>query len=136
MQPIHHLPTDVDRTPADVLRGAALYLQLHGWTQSVMYAANLPIVTPPACAIGAIGMVAFGERATTALVDRAEWRDYQRATNALADYLYTVDGTEEDFSVGAWNDTPGRSAGQVIAALNAAADEWEAQHTAPGGDRR
>jgi hypothetical protein len=146
MNPTHTPPVDVEPTPADILRGAARYLQLHGWIQGSLYAgtpsdAAAPVIGPAACAQGAIGMAAFGHRIQAADESRAEWRDYQRASNALADYLELTGATGwnhdgDPISVGDWNDVTGRTADEVIAALNTAADEWERQHTPPGGERR
>jgi hypothetical protein len=150
MHPTHNTPTPdtaqpVDITPADVLRGAACYLDLHGWRQGALYTddrhtTDTPSITPAACALGAIGMAAFGERIPDNPDHRPEWRDYKRATNALDDYLaltgaknsvpVTDDDSTDSASVGDWNDAPGRTAAEVIAALNAAADDYERTHTA------
>jgi hypothetical protein len=133
MNPTHQPAVDVIVTPADILRGAARYLQLHGWHQGDLYADTPAAITPPACALGAIGMAAFGGRISTAEDGRDE-SDYRHATDALIDYLYLtgadVAGTG---SLGDWNDEDGRTAAEVIAALNAAADEWDRQHTPPTG---
>lgn len=136
MNPTHELP-DVDPTPADILRGAAHYLRSHGWVQGVLYA-NTTALTPPACALGALGMAAFGEPILVPPpTDRPGWHEHRQAANALHDYLdLPGDGDAVDFTIGTWNDTPGRTVDQVIAALLATADEWEAQHTPPGSDRR
>jgi hypothetical protein len=159
MNPTHNPLTDaavtaadVLVTPADILRGAARYLQLHGWCQGHLYATSghtgdLPPLGPPACALGAIGIAALGQRLQDVADDnRPEWRDYTCASAALDDYLTltgakntvpTPDGdSPDDASVGDWNDAPSRTAEDVIAALLAAADEWDRQHTPPGGDRR
>ncbi len=145
MNPTHTPPVDVESTPADILRGAARYLRLHGWTQGSLYAdappvTAAPVIGPAACAQGAIGMAAFGRRIQDADENCAEWRDYQRASNALADHLELAGATRwnhdgDPISVGDWNDAAGRTAEEVIAALNAAAEEWERQHTPPGGER-
>jgi hypothetical protein len=141
----------VNLTPADILRGAARYLQLHGWTQGNLYAdtghtTNASPFGVAACALGAIGMAALGKRVQDDPEFPDEWREYQRASNALDDYL-TITGAKNTVpapngespdaaSVGDWNDAPGRTAEEVIAALLAAADEWERQHTVPGGESR
>jgi hypothetical protein len=127
--------------PADILRRAARCLSRHGWRQGALYTddtTDTPSRTPAACALGAIGMAAFGHRIPDELDDRAEWRDYKRASNALDDYLtltgakntvpVTDDDSTDSASVGDWNDAPGRTAGEVIAALNAAADEYDWTH--------
>jgi hypothetical protein len=144
--PTHVDPTDVDPTPADILRGAAQYLQLHGWHQGSNYATGPHTLTPPACALGAIGMATFGHRIPDDQDHRADWRHFQRASDALDDYL-TLNGAKTTIpelpeqygdcaSVGDWNDAPGRTVGEVITALEAAADEWDRQHTIPAGDGR
>jgi hypothetical protein len=92
-------------------------------------------------------MAALGQRLQDVADDnRPEWRDYTRASNALDDYLILTgakntvptrdDDCPDDATVGDWNDAPGRTASEVITALLAAADEWERQHTPPGGDRQ
>jgi hypothetical protein len=151
MNPTHTPPVDVEPTPADILRGAARYLQLHGWRQDGLYGddeftTDTPSRTPAACALGAIGMAAFGHRIPNHYDESAEWAAYRQSSNILDDYLTltcakdTVPILDANYadgvSVGDWNDAPGRTAEQVIAALNAAADEWERQHTPPGGEPR
>ncbi|MEU5791131.1 hypothetical protein ABZ754_25835 [Micromonospora purpureochromogenes] len=140
-------PTDVQVTPADLLRMAALYLRRHGWHQGTYYNPLFPtdFLTPPACAAGAIGIACAGHQvehfshlASDALAD------YLAALGAFVDYLDTtmpVFATDEDgfvidenTSPYSWNDDPARTAEQVITALHAAADEWDSLHT-PGGER-
>ena len=64
MKATHNPPTTALVTPADLLRMAALYLRRHGWHQGSYYdtltATDNP--TPPACAVGAIGMACAGHR--------------------------------------------------------------------------
>jgi hypothetical protein len=130
-------------SPADILRGAARYLHQHGWRQGALYAddehtTRTPSPTPAACALGAIGMAAFGERIPDHPEQRPGWRDYQRASNALDDYLTDTgakntvpvrdDDSTDNASVGDWNDAPGRTAAEVIAALHAAADNYDRTH--------
>jgi len=154
MKPTHNpsIADVTDVTPADLLRGAALYLQLHGWHQGSLYADDDPTnPTPAACSQGGIGMAAFGQRipehAPTS--HRNEWRDFKRASDFFNDYLNLTGAKpapaedQEDWegpSVGDWNDEPDRTAGQVHAALIAAADEFERTHAPlpvlnlPGGE--
>ncbi|WP_449369304.1 DUF6197 family protein, partial [Actinoplanes awajinensis] len=47
-------------THSTVLRSAALYLERHGWIQGSYYDATSGVFTPPACTVGAIGMVCYG----------------------------------------------------------------------------
>jgi hypothetical protein len=126
-----------DVTPAVILRGAALYLQLHGWHQGCLYSDDNPTnPTPAACAQGGMGMAAFGQSIPTDAANshRAEWRDFKRASDFFNDYLNltgakqapTEDQEEwEGPSVGDWNDDPDRTPAQVHTALLAAADEWD-----------
>jgi hypothetical protein len=150
MQPTQE-PSDTgitEVTPAVILRGAARYLQLHGWIQGLLYADD-PSLTPAACGLGAIGMAAFGRRLPTYedVPAPAEWRDYNRACDALDDYLnltgakaaaflddidHWADETTDGAEVNDWNDEIGRTADEVIAALNAAADQWDNTHVAGG----
>ena len=126
---------DAAVTPADVLRGAARYLQLHGWTQGTYYADQPDDHTPPACAMGALGMAAFGQRFPAPAYERPEWADYKRAEDVLMAHLGcgyppVSDDDYPEPGVGDWNDQPDRTAEQVITALNAAADEWDRTHAA------
>jgi hypothetical protein len=142
MNPTQIPPAEVCVTPADTLRAAALYLEHHGWTQHTLYNLEKLITFPPACAIGAITIAAYG-RPTDEPGNTADpsFRDYMRAFDALEDHLdaegLTDPQPDDDPSLpwGApvWNDTPGRTADEVIAALRAAADAWERPHS--GGAR-
>jgi hypothetical protein len=155
LKPTQHLSIAdvIDVTPADILRGAALYLQLHGWHQGNLYADNDPaILTPAACTQGGIGMATFGRRIPSedrACTHPAEWRDFKRACDFLNDHLNLTGAKpapmedQEDWegpSVGDWNDDPDRTFAQVHAALIAAADEWDRLHAPlpvlhlPGGE--
>ncbi len=118
-------------TPADVLTGAALYIERHGLHQGEMFT-DPTALTPPACLQGAIRMAACGGTAidytpgTAALVEEC--------IELLAEYLcgldYPVVHTAPGDCVADWNDTPGRTADHVIAALRAVARQWE--HTFDG----
>ncbi len=123
MNPTQNQPAEVSVTPADLLRGAALYLQRHGWTQRAYF--DLPAdgcgPTPPACAQGAIAIAVYGEALPSPYdVDRRERWDYLRRS--------VVHDPESDLSASGWNDEPDRTAGQVIAALRAAAHDWDHTH--------
>jgi hypothetical protein len=134
-------------TPADILRGAATYLETHGWTQAVYYGGTAADHFPPACADGAIGMAAYGYCPLVPCdnTDDPGYRDYNRAIDYLADYLdlngiapmvHTTDGYFEPIDLPAdhlgWNDSDGQSAENVIATLRAAADNYDTTH---GGTR-
>lgn len=129
-----------DLTPADILRCAARYLELHGWNQGTYYAPtedNNPF--PPACVSAALGMATHGHRMPipNGLKTSSGAREYSRALDALTCYLlattpdpvHIVD--DEDVPTGdpfEWNDHPGRTAEQVITTLRAAADDYDWDH--------
>ncbi|MEV6377281.1 DUF6197 family protein [Micromonospora musae] len=132
MKATHNSPTTVQVTPADLLRMAAVYLRRHGWTQGDYYTVVFDALTPRACASGALSMAAYGTTVDLPYAtDRPEQADYRAAQRVLMDYL-GVDSTSGLFL---WNDTPGRTAGEVITAFEAAADEWDRLHT-EGGENR
>ncbi|MFI6331876.1 hypothetical protein ACIBBG_26645 [Micromonospora chersina] len=130
-------------TPADLLRMAALYLRRHGWHQGTYYNSTTDSLTPPACAAGAIGIACAGHRVEHfAQLDPDALADYLAALGAFVDYLdafyplFLVDEDgfviDEHTSPYSWNDDPARTAGQVITALDAAADEWDRLHIQGG----
>ncbi|MGI5182320.1 DUF6197 family protein [Dactylosporangium sp. CA-152071] len=45
---------------AQTLRDTTLYLQRHGWNQGEYYDATCVRFTPPACLVGAVGIVCYG----------------------------------------------------------------------------
>jgi hypothetical protein len=133
MHPTHTPPTDAAlppfaMTPADILRGAARYLETHGWHQGALYAGSSH--TPAACAIGAIGMIACGGRLAPTN-PRGARPTYRAATTALHTYLHTATGGQHR-RVSDWNDASGRTAAEVIAALRGAAEQYDQDHTAGG----
>jgi hypothetical protein len=133
-------------TPADILRGAALYLENHGWTRGNYYTPNAGPF-PPACADGAIGMAAYG-RVTTCpglATEDPGYRGYNLARDYFGGYLeqagyrppcepWCEGGTDCACDSGAaeivfaWNDELGRNGLQVIAGLNKAAHDWDRTH--------
>ena len=130
-------------TPADILRGAARYLEIHGWTQSHYYGGEPADAFPPACAIGAIGMAAHGTLTFCPQMEGPNPRECNLAVTYLTGYLTgegqirvptddTLDGEWdcEPTSAGEWNDqTP--TVDKVTTFLRAAADEYDWQHAAP-----
>lgn len=118
-----------DLTPADTLRCAARYLELHGWTQGVYYRVTHDTLLPPACAAGAIGMAAHGRCIFLPHDEKAKpgVRDYTRALDALSDFLDLNGETGYNDPLD-WNDDPRRTAEQVIATLRAAADDYDWTH--------
>jgi len=138
MHPTHTLPTLAvgDPTPADILRGAARYIQLHGWHQGNFYPLDHGPF-PPACAAGAIRVAVCG-RPVRYLenLDHHEQRLVTRTEQFLAAHL-DPDRTPEvlggPFSViGDWNDLDWRNSTEVIDTLTDAAGEWDRIH---GGAR-
>ncbi len=121
-------------TPADILRGAARYLEIHGWTRATYYS-NHGGPFPPACAIGAIGMAAHGRLVTLPCTSGPGRHDARRARDYHTAYL-TDTGVlsipADDFrpwpTVIDWNDRPDQTAVAVIASLHAAADEYVWTH--------
>ncbi|MFU8851256.1 DUF6197 family protein [Micromonospora sp. SL1-18] len=148
MKATHQPPTLAPVTPADLLRMAALYLRRHGWHQGTYYATNAPAdcLTPPACAVGAIGIACAGHRLDHFYgLDLDTQVTFRQAVGILTTYLdgclpicfVDEDGflVEEHTSPYSWNDDPDRTAEQVITALEKAADEWDRLHT-EGGENR
>jgi hypothetical protein len=127
---------EVEVTPADALRDAALYLQRHGWTQGELYREGNAL-TPPACAAGAIRCALLGAP-LTAMTSHQRY-DVDRALAVLAGHVHDTTDDNPDIPadppsgiVGDWNDAATRTAQQVIDTLRAAADDWDRIH---GGAR-
>ena len=128
----------VDVTPADILRGAARYLELHGWTQGDYYArTGEPF--PPADMTGAIAVATFGYITDCPFYEPAPIvREYWQTVEILAVYLDGVELFNPDADHGSpyrWNDDPARTAEQVITVLRAAADDYDRTRAADGGAR-
>ncbi|MFI9641325.1 DUF6197 family protein [Micromonospora sp. NPDC051925] len=139
-------PTTGMVTPADLLRMAALYLRRHGWHQGTYYSTDPGTLTPPACAVGAIGMACAGHRVEHFYgLDPDTQVTFRQTVGILTVYLDATapvffideDGylLDEHTSPYSWNDDPTRTAEQVITALEAAATEWDRLHTAGGENR-
>jgi hypothetical protein len=145
-----HQPTteavDLAMTPAELLRGAAHYLQQHGWTQHQFYDLLADTSGPflPACASGAIVTAACGSNANnsffTVVDDDAQITAALRAMRFFADWIdggyIPVEGYPASSIdvIGDWNDYDGRTIDEVIETLTDAADDWETtNHT--GGAR-
>ena len=143
MQPTQNTDLVEVITPADTLRGAALYLIRHGWFQGDMFDLSDPEVAfPPACGLGGIRMAVFGRTDIDADALTPEHADaFDHAVTALADHLVLSGAVTADVSdsvavsqigsdareelVADWNDDPSRIGSHVIAALKGAADEWD-----------
>ncbi|MBG6069170.1 DUF6197 family protein [Micromonospora ureilytica] len=143
MKATQNPPTQIQVTPADLLRMAALYLRRHGWHQGTYYAHNTDTLTPPACAAGAIGIACAGHTVEHfSQLDPDALADYLATLGVFVDYLdttapifhidedgYLLDEWDSPYS---WNDDPARTAEQVITALQAAATEWDSLRTTGG----
>ena len=147
MKATHRPPTldhDTGITPADLLRGAALYLTRHGWTQGQFFdlLADTDGPFPPACSSGAIITAACGRCLSDSVFaddqDDPDITAALRAMRAFADYLnggyipldeYPVSAID---IIGDWNDHDGRTLTEVIEALTDAADDWDRTHHTGG----
>lgn len=137
--------------PSALLRGAAIYLGTHGWTQHQFYdlTADTDGPFPPACSSGAIIATATGRCPAsgiftgTAMTDSDEANDEHtdaaiRAMRVFAAWLdleYTPNNAYCASSIdviGDWNDHDGRTRAEVIETLMDAANEWEAIHHTGG----
>jgi hypothetical protein len=132
---------DVAATPAQILRGAAGYLAEHGWIQGEAFA-NLAAEQPACCVYGAIRMATGGS--PRAYLTSNQDLAIARAMHALAIHLspayrpYHRDGNLNPFIpaqriVTGWNDHQ-TAADAVIAALHAAANEWDRSNRADRSD--
>lgn len=110
---------DAPGTAAHVLRSAALYLERHGWIQGAYYDATAGVFTPPACLVGAIGMVCYGGPvdAPAQHFDHPGFLDFEEAVLHLDQWLLAEDGTESY----EFNDARGRTVDDVIHVLRMAA---------------
>jgi hypothetical protein len=151
MKATHKPPTTAatdPMRPSVLLRGAAIYLGTHGWTQHQFYELLADTADPflPACASGAIMTAAHGccpNLGWTSLhvEQSAEANAAILAMRVLAAYVdpeYTVDANAYCTSaidvIGDWNDDQGRTLDEVIQTLMDAANDWETAH--PNGGAR
>jgi hypothetical protein len=133
--------TDVTVTPSHILRAAALYLVRHGWTQRDFYAPS-DALYPAADPYGAISLAATGRRIESLEDTLDEQSPVFNAIAALEEYLTCAAPNAGGLrsyggyigglrsyggyvDVQEWNDHPNREAGEVVAALRAAADYWD-----------
>jgi hypothetical protein len=142
MHPTHNPNTSAlaGISPADILRGAALYLRRHGWHQGTYYPEHHATAFPPACAEGAIRTAACGRpvRFHDDLT-RDERRLVRAADIILASYLdgdYDRDRDDDAAldaaaAITAWNDEDWRTRREVIDLLTDAADDYD--HAATDG---
>jgi hypothetical protein len=116
-------------TPAQTLRAAARYLQLHGWIQGAYYDPTATVFTPAACVVGAIGMVCFGGPvdAPAQHFDDPGFPDFEAAVAFLDLYLvwrFRSNVTAYDF-----NDAWGREREAVLGMVYDAASEWDRRNS-------
>ncbi len=124
-------------TPAVLLRGAALYLQRHGWIRGEFFDLLTEAAFPPACSLGAINICAHG-RPILCSDDGSQDTDTDAAITAMRVLAATLDpdyGTGETSAidiVSAFNDHPDRTLDDIVQALTEAADDWDRAHPAGG----
>lgn len=118
------VPVDVvtetdDETTARVLREAAAYLERHGWIQGAYYDATAGNFTPPACLVGAIGVVCYGGPvdAPAQHFGNPGFLDFEAAVLHLDRYLLVEDSSESY----EFNDARGRCVEDVTRVLRDAA---------------
>ncbi len=142
----HTADTDPAMTPAALLRGAALYLTRHGWTQHQLYdmVADTDGPFPPACASGAITTAAHGRCLASGICTLDDHDDDPNTVAALlamrvfADWLDGGYTASEGFPassidvIGDWNDYDGRTLDEVVECLTDAADDYDRTHAAGG----
>jgi hypothetical protein len=114
------VPAETPGTARSVLRSAALYLQRHGWIQGSYYDGTSGVFTPPACLIGAIGMVCYGGPvdAPAQHFDDPGFLDFEEALLHLDRWLLVNDGSESY----EFNDAKGRRVEDILHVLRQAAD--------------
>lgn len=105
---------------ADVLQGAADILRRNGWHQGDYFDRDQLDGGrgPDDCAVclhGAINLAAAGNP------ENDYHHNSVKATNTLVDWLWTSLDPDIYASLSAWNDADGRTADEVIAALEGAA---------------
>ena len=103
------------KTPADVLRHAALIIEERGWSDDEPITAD-----GRCCTLGAIRLAVHGNIGGLFSDEMAP---------AVRYFGLRLDPTDAENAIGSiavWNDAPGQTAEEVTAALRAAADAWEA----------
>jgi hypothetical protein len=117
--PVDLVTATDDEVTAQVLRSAATYLERHGWIQGAYYDGTSGIFTPPACMVGAIGMVCYGGPvdAPAQQFDGPGFLDFEAAVLHLDRYLLAENGSESY----EFNDAKGRRVDDVLRVLRDAA---------------
>ncbi len=117
-----------------ILRAAATYLDRHGWVQGAYYDGTAVVFTPPACLVGAIGLVCYGGPvdAPAQHFDDPGFAEFEAAVAYLDRYLsdrFPVRAGGEGFATAYdFNDAKGRTEAEVVWTLVEAADDWERDH--------
>lgn len=152
MKATHTLPaldTDPAMSPAVLLRGAAIYLGTHGWTQHQFFDLLADSDGPflPACASGAIMTAAHGHCPASgiaangmATIDAGDDQASDAAIRAMRvlaawlddDYASSAYDTSAIDVIGDWNDHDGRTRDEVIETLTDAANDWDRAHSTGG----
>src|SRR4051812_36163506 len=91
-QPTLTPSTDPAMTPAMLLRGAARYLQTHGWIKGEFFDVLTDAAFPPACSLGAINICAHG-RPILGSEDTAEDTNTDAAIRAMRVFAAYLDPT-------------------------------------------
>jgi hypothetical protein len=142
MKATHTLPIldiDTGMTSAQLLRGAALYIQRHGWIIGEFFDLLSDEQFPPACSIGAINIAAHG-RPILCSDDQADDTNTDAAIKAVRVFASFLDSeygqpgndTSAIDIVSDWNDGNDRTVDEVIDMLREAADDWDRTHTTGG----
>jgi hypothetical protein len=123
-------PVPADATPAAILRVAADYIDIHGWTKGAFFPLGGDMWCPPACALGAVRMAVCGYPARRSdALSPAQTTRILIAERLLADqlgYHLDPDATLEIRTViEKWNDRDWRTAADVTTELRAAATTYE-----------
>jgi hypothetical protein len=112
--------TDADAAEvAQTLRDVRLYLSRHGWNQGEYYDATSGRFTPPACLVGAVGIVCYGGPvdAPAQMFEDPGFGSFELAVGFLD--LYT--SARFGLNVYDYNDAKGRTVTEVLAVLDRAA---------------
>ncbi|TDC37096.1 hypothetical protein [Micromonospora sp. KC213] len=141
-KPIHTPGALADLTPADILRCAARYLELRGWTQGNPYEFGEHDSFPPACTLGAIATAVYGHPVNIEdryCGDGAAADLWDKTVRCLADFLWH-DGRVPDFDstsgswcatteiVADWNDDATQTLPDVLDILRTCADDHDWTH--------
>ena len=135
MHPTQNPVGEVEQTPADHLRHAALYLTRYGWAQGDYYTwVDDNDLLPSACLVGAVNAAVCGKPSRSPDTN-AHAREARGALDVIADHLgltpddiwdaIAADPADTEDRLTNWNDQHGRTAEQVITELHGAADSYD-----------